>query len=49
MGYKMIYKDDRNVKRFAKNVGILGIFNDIRTYIPHIQRYPLSYMHKNMP
>jgi hypothetical protein len=27
MGYKMIYKDDRNVKRFAKNVGIWGIFN----------------------
>ena len=49
MGNSVITYAHRNVKHFWDIVAICTIFNDIRTYIPDIQRYPLSYMHKNMP
>ena len=48
MGIGAIYKAARNVKFFADTLPICSIHNDIRTYIPDIQRYPLSYGHKNM-
>lgn len=48
MGNSVITYAHRNVKHFWDIVAICTIFNDIRTYIPDIQRYPLSYMHKNM-
>ena len=48
MGYSAITYAHRNVKHFSDIVPICPIFNDIRTYIRDIQRYPLSYRHKNM-